>query len=218
MRLPETAAERLNGFQGDADAGQDGALAIRMAFRVGNRNALGHKPRRLMMVGDGDLDAKFAQNAHLFFARDAAIDGDQEIGFRIHQAIDGCGGDGVALVEAARDKRRHASPERAQPPRHDRGGGNAVKIEIAEHHDVVAALDGGLKTVDDVGKPGNGVGVEPIALKRRREKPVRSFRGVDASCSQGGCDELRHMQLTLQNGDRLGVCCLDVESGRHMGT
>ena len=66
-------------------------------------------------------------------------------------------------------------------------------------------------------KPGDDVRVAPVAIERRREETVRGFRGVDAARDERGRDEVRHVQLALQACDRLGLCRLDVESGRHGG-
>ena len=169
------------------------------------------------MVGDSHFDTALLQQAHLGLAGDATVDGDQEVRLDLRQALDGRRSDGVALLEAAGDERRDARAELAQAARHDGGGGDAVQVEIAEHEDVVAAADGGLKRIGGLGQPGDGVGVAPVAIERRREKTVRGFRGVDAARDERGRDEVRHVQLALQACDRLGLCRLDVESGRHGG-
>ena len=169
------------------------------------------------MIGDGHFDAALLQQAHLGLAGDAAVDGDQEVGLDLRQALDGRRGDGIALLEAARDEGRDVRAELAQAARHDGGSGDAVQVEIAEHKDVVAAADGGLQRIGGLGQPGDDVGVAPVALQRRREETVRGFRGVDAARNERGRDEVRHVQLALQACDRLGLCRLDVESGRHGG-
>ena len=217
VRLAEAPAQRLHHLERHANAGQDGAGAGGVALRVGHGHALGHQVGRLVMIGDGHFDAALLQQAHLRLAGDAAVDGDQEVGLDLRQTLDGRRGDGVALLEAARDKRRDARSELAQTARHDGGGGDAVQVEIAEHEDMVAAADGGLQRIGGLGKPGDDVGVAPIALQRRREETVRGFRGVDAARDERGRDEVRHVQLALQACDRLGLCRLDVESGRHGG-
>ena len=150
------------------------------------------------MVGDGHFNAALLEQAHLGLAGDAAVDGDQEIGFDLRQTLDGRRGDGVALLKAARDEGRDMRAEFAQAARHDGGGGDAVQVEIAEHEDMVAATDGGLQRIGGLGKPGDDVGVAPIAIERRREKTVRGFRGVDAARDERGRDEVRHVQLALQ--------------------
>ena len=169
------------------------------------------------MIGDGYFDAALLQQAHLGLASDAAVDGDQEVGIDLGQALNGRRSDGVALLEAARDERRDVRAELAQAARHDGGGGDAVQVEIAEHEDMVAAADGGLQRIGGLGQPGDGVRVAPVAVQRRREETVRGFRGVDAARDERGRDEVRHVQLALQACNRLGLCRLDVESGRHGG-
>ena len=78
-------------------------------------------------------------------------------------------------------------------------------------------LLGGLKRIGGLGHPGDDVRVAPVAVQRRREETIRGFRGVDAARNERGRDEVRHVQLALQGCDRLGLCRLDVESGRHGG-
>ena len=53
VRLAQTAPQNLHELERNAHAGQDGAFAGGIAFRIGHGHALGHEIGRFVMVGDG---------------------------------------------------------------------------------------------------------------------------------------------------------------------
>ena len=215
MRLAEAAPQHLHEFERDPDAGQDGASAAFVALRIGHGHALGHKIDRFVVVGDGHADAQLHERCRLRLAGDAAVHRDDEVGVERADARDGGVRDAVALFEAPRDERRRLRPERAQAAREHGGGGDAVQVEVAEHDDAAVPLDDGLQGVGDVGKTGDRVGIEPVAVERGRKEAPGDGRIVEPARDERGRDEPGKAELRLEprNGRRIGR--FDVELGRH---
>ena len=211
--VAEAAAQRLDQLEGHADAGQDGAGAGRVGLGVGDRHVFGDEVGRLVMVGDRHADAALAQQLDFGGAGDAAIHRHQEVGIELHDALDGGLGDAVALVGTPRDERQRACSQRAQTAREHRRRRDTVDVEVAEHDDAVAALDGVLERVGDVGEAGDAVGVAPIAVERGLEEALRLPGIVDAARDQRRRDESRQPEIALKTRNGGGISRVDFESG-----
>ena len=100
MRLSEPAPERLHKFEGNAHAGQDGALAAAAALRISHGHVLRHEIGRLVMVGDSHADAGLHKRRGFSLAGDAAVHRHDETGIERAQARDGSLRNSVAFLEA----------------------------------------------------------------------------------------------------------------------
>ena len=89
MRVSEPPAKRLHDLQGHTHSREYGARAVRIGLRVYERNVLRTKVGRLVMVGHHDVDAVGKDGLHLVFARDSAVDGDDELGVEGFDALVG---------------------------------------------------------------------------------------------------------------------------------
>ena len=215
MRLAQTAAQHLHQLQGHAHARQDGAGAVRVALRIGHGHAFRHKVHRLVVVGDSQAQTRLHHGRGLRLAGDAAVHRDDEVGAKRARARDGGLRQRVALLETQRNEGRGLRAEGAQTAGEHGGGRDAVEVEVAEHEDVVAALDGGFQGIGHVGQAGDDVGVQPVALERRREEAVNRSGVVDAAGDQRRCDEAGQTEFALQAHDGRGVGRFDLELGRH---
>ena len=215
VRLAQAAAQHLHELERHAHAGQDGAFAGGIALRIGHGHALGHEVGWLVVVGDGQAQTRLHDGRRLVLAGDAAVHRDDEVRTERARAHEGGLGERVALLEAQGDERRCRGAKGAQAAGEHGGGRDAVEVEVAEHEDVVAALHGGLQRVGHLGKAGDGIGVEPVAVERGREEAAR--RGIvdDAAGDEGGCDEARKAERALETHHGLLIGRLDVEPGRH---
>src|SRR5690606_4330366 len=129
------------GGLGQAGAGQ------RREPRVDDE-AVGQLLARRVVVGDDDVDAARPERRDLGQVRDAAVDGDQQVGAR-GELVDAPRVYPVAVGEAVRDVGLHGRSQLAQAQHQERRAGDAVGAVVAVDQDALAAGDGG-------GQPGGG--------------------------------------------------------------
>jgi hypothetical protein len=95
-----------------------------------------------VVVGDDHVHPGRAGARDLLDRGDRAVDGDQQVGAALGQAVDGRGGEAVAVRAAAREVPVDVGADRAQRADEHGGGGHAV--------DVVVAVDGDPGVAPDV--------------------------------------------------------------------
>ena len=167
------------------------------------------------MVGHGHGDAVGHDGCHFVFARDAAVNRHDEIGIELLETFVGGLRETVALLEAQRDEGRGEAAERPQTAREHRSGRDAVEVEVAEYHHVLACAKGLLERIGHFCDAGDIVGVEPIALERRMEKRLGVLHRFDAARDERRRDEARQREIMLKPNDRRLVSRVNVELRWH---
>ena len=89
---------------------------------------------RAVMIGDHYLQSEFPRTIHLRRRRDRAVHGDEQPGALGCEPLNGGGGEPVAVVEPARQVPGNASAQAPQRPHEHRGGGDAIHVVVAVHH------------------------------------------------------------------------------------
>jgi hypothetical protein len=168
----EQPSDGLDELQSHPCAGEVARRARRLQLGIGHRNAGRDALSRLMVIGDDYLYAGFREFCHLGCRRDSAVNGDDQLRSHLCKAPNGRGCKTVALPEPVRDGCRHVRAERLESPRGKRRGGDAVQVEVAEHHDTPARTDGGRNPFCGSGHAGNEGGIEPVTFHiRLKEAP-----------------------------------------------
>jgi len=119
----------FEGDTGGAEVGEFGA-----AFRVDEGVAVGACVREgLVVIDDDDIDALGAKHGDFVDGDGAAIDGDEEVGFRalVHAAFEGCDAEAVSLGAAAGDEVAWFEAIGAEDPPHEGDRGDSIDVVIA---------------------------------------------------------------------------------------
>ena len=99
-----------------------------------------------MMVRYHHIHTDGGGKIHLLHAGDAAVHGDHQINAPIPQGAHGVHGEAIAVFNAAGDIVADPGAAAAQVIHQDGGGGDAVHVIVAEHGDMLPALQGAADT------------------------------------------------------------------------
>ncbi len=95
----------------------------------------------LVVVGDHHLHPQLLRQPHLGDGGDAAIDGQQQAGAALGEALDVLRGQPVAVRDPVGDEPIAVGAEPAQGRDHERRGADAVDVEVAMDRDPLTRLD-----------------------------------------------------------------------------
>ena len=156
---------------------------------------------RCMVIADDDVHPRRPGGRDLVDRGDAAVDGDDEGGPALGQALHGGGGQPVAILGPAGQKPADLGAEAAQSPDHDRGGAHAVDVVVAVNDDGTA---GGDVAADEIKRPldpikGRGI----VRLARVKEAPRRGRVSQPAAHEDLG-EHVADAELTLKRQRVLG--------------
>ena len=141
----------MDELEGNTRPGELAAGAFGGKLRVGDRHALRHEVRRLVMIRHGDVYAHGRERCNLIARGDAVVDRDDERrAARLHHALERDFAETVPLVEAMRDERMDRPAEFAERLGQKAGRCDAVDVEIAEHRDGLTGAERRLHAVGDV--------------------------------------------------------------------
>jgi hypothetical protein len=128
-----------------------------------------------MMVGDQHLDAKPVGSGYAIDARDAVVDGDQQLRCARSRECDEFRRQSIAELEAVRNQVLDRCAERAQPANADGARSRAVGIVVGNDQDPLSALDG-------IGEPPcRATGVRSSAGEGNPERRLRVLDAADAA-------------------------------------
>ena len=156
------------------------------------------------MIGDKDLNPSLLQKLNLVLRGDAVIHRDQNVGLVSKSTFDGGLGQTVAFLKAQRNEGHHLRTKLAQAARHDGGGRNAVKVEIAEDQDALLIKHGVGEAIGQLRHVRNRIGIEPIPIERGVEENLGALDVGYSPSRHNGCDERGKPQL-LAKGFRHGL-------------
>ena len=94
-----------------------------------------------MVIGDQRADAELARPRHAFDARDAVVDGDQEIGLSRCREVHQLGREAIAELEAIRHQVIDARAEEPQRAHADRAGGGTVGVVVGDDQQALPRRD-----------------------------------------------------------------------------
>ena len=217
IRLAEPGANRLHHLQRHPRACKNRAGVV-VALRVNNRHANRHKIGRLVMIGDNHIDAALFEDLDLVLGGDAVVYRNHQIGVAGRRSIDGRLRKAVPFLETERDERSNAGAAFAQTARHKRGGGNAIEVEVAEHQDVLAVLDGCLDAVYRRLHVLYFIRIRPIPLKRRVQELLGLFNRIEPASHQGGGNELRQVKFGCKTRSRSRIGRGKINARTHSNT
>ena len=190
-RFTQAAAQREQHVEDHAHA-REHLAGERIAGLVRIDDRIGGRQRRTgeMMVGDEHLPSARLCRGDAGMARDAVVDGHQQVRLQRGEILDQSRRQSVAVHDAVGHRMRHAScAEHAQSAHADGAGGRAVAIEIADDHDV------------PVGRDRRGEqcrrGLQPTEGIRRQQLRQLRLRLVDAVCAAHRVDatqQRRHVR------------------------
>ena len=162
-------------------AGETIARQVRIHDGVG----LGQLGPRQVMVGDEDAHPGGARRGHPFEARDAVIDGHEEVGSLAGGHRDDLGREPIAVFEAVGDEEAHVGRAQGfESPDRDGAGGGAIGVEVRDDQDAGAFLDGLYEESDGLCHP-----MEPVAGQEARKRVIDLGRGAHAA---SGIDAREH--------------------------
>ncbi len=163
-RRAQFRAQRQQHVEHHADARQ--VLARKAAarlVRVDDARGVRQHRARQVMVRDEHGDAEFVGARHAVDARDAVVDGDDQVGRLLRGELDDLRRQPVAVLEAVRHEVVDVRAHRPQAAQADRAGGRAVAVVVG--HDQQARLG-----LDRVGEQDRGV--VHVRQRGRRHQPV----------------------------------------------
>ena len=102
-----------------------------------------------------------------------------------------------------------------QRARKNGGGGNAINIEVAEDHNVIAAPNSLLKLVNHVFHARNVIGIGPIPIKRGTEEAFSLLGRGHAARRERGRNESRKPQLLFKQVNNGRIRLANVKLNRH---
>src|SRR4051812_25750714 len=151
-----------------------------------------------MVIGDERGDAQLARAGHAFDARDAIVDGDEEIRPALRSELDQLGRKPVAQLEPVGHEVLRVRAEGTQRPDADGAGGGAVGIVVGNDEEALARLDG-------VGEQSRRV---VNAFQKKRGKQGRDFvseLGARADAPGGVDARKQRMHTSLDQGVTIGL-------------
>ena len=170
------------------------------------------------MVGDNHIDATLFEDFHFILGGNAVVYRNHQIRIAGRCPIDGGFREAIALFEAQRDERGNACPAFAQATRHDGGGRNAVKVEIAEHQDVFFVLDGSFDAIHRSFHVFYFIRIRPIPFKRGIQELLSLFNRVEPTYHQRSGNKLRQIQFGCKARCRSRIGRSKIDARTHNNT
>ncbi len=162
LRAGDLAQEQARDRERDARSRQPSiGIDVVVALRVDEGDRRGQDLGQVVVVGDDDVDPARRRRGDLRDARGPGVDRHDQRDAVPRRGLDRRERQAVPLLQAAGDVRDGVQ---AEPPEgeHELGeAGQAIGIEVAEHHDPLAALDGAPGARDQA----VGVGQQPRVVQ-----------------------------------------------------
>ena len=201
LRAGQLAQEQARDRERDARSRQPsvGIDAV-VALRVDEGDRRGQDLGQVVVVGDDDVDPARRRRGDLRDARGPGVDRHDQRDAVPRRGLDRRQRQAVPLLQAAGDVRDGVQ---AEPPEgeHELGeAGQAIGIEVAEHHDPLAALDG----APDARDQAVGVGQQPRVVQPvggGAEEPGHRGRIGDAASREDRGRERPEAQLASRRAD-----------------
>ena len=181
---PERRGE-LVGDPGPAQRRARVARQRRMDDRAVGQRTVG---ARCVVIGDDHVHTGGPSGRDLVDRGDAAVDGHDQGGPALGQALHGGRGQAVAVVDAAGQEPARLGAEAAQGPDHDRGGAHPVDVVVAVDDDGPTGGDVAADEIErllDAVKSGRVVGL-PAPRGSAGPPPDRPARGARGSVRARG--------------------------------
>ena len=134
--------QRLCDFQRHPDAGKmlERVRAIRAAG-VDDGHGVRKLRRRLVVIGDDDVQPEVVRDGHLRSSRDAAVNGDDEARAPLRQPAKRVNPEAVAIAIAMWDEHLDAGAKRPKCPLEQRSAAQAVHVVVAVNHDRLTTIE-----------------------------------------------------------------------------
>jgi hypothetical protein len=170
-------------------------------MRVDDRDRRREHLGQPMVVGHDHVDPARAGRRDLGDARRAGVDRDDQGDAAVGRRVDRGKRQPVPLLQARRHVRRDLEPEPPEREHELREAGQPVRVEVAEHHHVLAPLAGGRDAVDRPLRVGQQSRVVEAAEGRAEERRER-VRVRDPATRHHGRREGADAQVTGRRAER----------------
>ncbi len=177
-------------------------LTVRVDEGMTGRQLMCH----LVVIDDDDIDIARSSGGQRLVTGGAAIDGDDQLGAIVDQLIDRRRIGAVSFEDAIGNIDGRPDAEMAEKTVHQRRGGRAVDIVVAEDRDALAALDGTHQADRGLFAIGQLMGIGHQAADRRIEEFDRLVYRHAAPGQHPG-DQVRQ-SMDLRHSQRAVLPCL----------
>ncbi len=170
-------------------------------LRIHQRRTRRRLTTRQVVIDDDEIDPRVAQRAGRLARVRAAIAADHQLRLGGDGRAHAGHGEVVAVLDAARDERRHPATERAERAHHDRGRGHAVHVVVAVEEDHLSGVQRARDPRDGIVHAGQARWRQQLIEPRAQVSPRVIRNGVSAAREQL-TDRRRQMQFSRERGDR----------------
>ena len=170
------------------------------------------------MVGDDHIDAALLEDFDFILGSNAIVYRNHQVRIAGRRPVDGGFRETVALFETQRDKWGNTRATFTQTTRHDGGCRNTVKVEIAEHQNVLFVFNGSFDAIHRCFHVFYFIRIRPIPFKRGIQKLLSLFNRVEPTRHQRGGNKLRQIQFGCKARCRSRIGRSKIDARTHNNT